>query len=101
MSTKLDKPLDEIVTAQRRNSVRRRSLRRTTTGRPPATAPAGGVQKTAARANRGAAAKATPAKAAIAHGDSKVIVSNLVRCSQFLSMEEKMGHLLTFPSPRT
>ncbi|GFP56455.1 mRNA export protein mlo3 [Trichoderma asperellum] len=77
MSTKLDKPLDEIVTAQRRNSVRRRSLRRTTTGRPPATAPAGGVQKTAARANRGAAAKATPAKAAIAHGDSKVIVSNL------------------------
>lgn len=101
MSTKLDKPLDEIVTAQRRNSVRRRSLRRTTTGRPPATAPAGGVQKTAARANRGAASKATPAKAAIAHGDSKVIVSNLVRCSQFLSMEEKMGHLLTFPSPRT
>jgi THO complex subunit 4 len=101
MSTKLDKPLDEIVTAQRRNSVRRRSLRRTTAGRPTTTAPAGGVQKTAARANRGAAAKATPAKAAVAHGDSKVIVSNLVRCSQFPSIGHKESHLLTFPSPRT
>ncbi|KAM0257153.1 hypothetical protein ACHAQJ_004514 [Trichoderma viride] len=77
MSTKLDKPLDEIVTAQRRNSVRRRSLRRSTGGRPAPTAPAGGVQKTAARSTRGAATKATPAKAAISSGDSKVIVSNL------------------------
>ncbi|EGR45921.1 uncharacterized protein TRIREDRAFT_110636 [Trichoderma reesei QM6a] len=77
MSTKLDKPLDEIVTAQRRNSVRRRSLRRSTTGRPAATAPAGGVQKTAAKPSRGAAAKATPLKAAAPSGESKVIVSNL------------------------
>ncbi|RFU72977.1 rna recognition domain-containing, partial [Trichoderma arundinaceum] len=77
MSTKLDKPLDEIVTAQRRNSVRRRSLRRSTGGRPAPTAPAGGVKKTAAKPTRGAAAKATPIKAAIPSGDSKVIVSNL------------------------
>ncbi|PTB70013.1 hypothetical protein BBK36DRAFT_1189251 [Trichoderma citrinoviride] len=77
MSTKLDKPLDEIVTAQRRNSVRRRSLRRSTTGRPAATAPAGGIQKTPAKASRGAASKAAPLKAAAPSGESKVIVSNL------------------------
>ncbi|KAL6799208.1 hypothetical protein GGI42DRAFT_355557 [Trichoderma sp. SZMC 28013] len=77
MSTKLDKPLDEIVSAKRRDSVRRRSLRRSTTGRPAPTAPAGGIQKTAAKNSRGSAAKATPIKAAIPSGDSKVIVSNL------------------------
>ncbi|KAL7787791.1 hypothetical protein V8C37DRAFT_418855 [Trichoderma ceciliae] len=77
MSTKLDKPLDEIVTAQRRNSVRRRSLRRSTGGRPAPAAPAGGVQKTAAKPTRGTASKATPTKSAIPSSDSKVIVSNL------------------------
>lgn len=77
MSTKLDKPLDEIVSAKRRDSVRRRSLRRTTTGRPTPTAPAGGIQKTTAKPARGSAAKATPIKAALPSGDSKVIVSNL------------------------
>ncbi|KAH6604874.1 hypothetical protein Trco_006581 [Trichoderma cornu-damae] len=77
MSTKLDKPLDEIVTAQRRQSVRRRSLRRSTGGRPAPTAPAGGVQKTAAKPTRGSVTKTTPTKAAIPSGDSKVIVSNL------------------------
>lgn len=80
MSTKLDKPLDEIVSAKRRDSVRRRSLRRSTTGRPAPTAPAGGIQKTAAKNSRGSAAKATPIKAAIPSSDSKVIVSNLVCC---------------------
>ncbi|KAL7944657.1 hypothetical protein V8C42DRAFT_77840 [Trichoderma barbatum] len=73
MSGKLDKPLDEIVTAQRRN---RRSLRRSTSGRTP-TAPAGGIQKNSAKPARGAASKATPIKAALPSGDSKVIVSNL------------------------
>lgn len=78
MSGKLDKPLDEIVSAQRRTSGRRRSLRRSTGGRPATTAPVGGVQKNAGRPTRGAAAKSIPAKAAPISGDSKVIVSNLV-----------------------
>ncbi|KAK5997272.1 mRNA export protein mlo3 [Cladobotryum mycophilum] len=79
MSGKLDKPLDEIVTAQRRSSTagRRRSLRRSTGGRPAPTAPAGGVQKSTAKPTRAANAKAAPAKAAAPSGDSKVIVSNL------------------------
>lgn len=88
MSTKLDKPLDEIVSAKRRDSVRRRSLRRSTTGRPAPTAPAGGIQKTAAKNSRGSAAKATPIKAAIPSSDSKVIVSNLVCLSNSLSTKQ-------------
>ncbi|KAK4094895.1 hypothetical protein Purlil1_591 [Purpureocillium lilacinum] len=75
MSGKLDKPLDEIVSAQRRSAGRRRSLR-PRAGRPATTAPVGGIQKTTKPA-RGAAAKAAPAKAAAISGESKVIVSNL------------------------
>ncbi len=75
MSGKLDKGLDELVTAQRKTAGRRRTQRRNA-GRPAAAAPAGGIQK-AAKPARGTAAK--PAKAAaVPHGDSKVIVSNLV-----------------------
>ncbi|PNY24146.1 mRNA export protein mlo3 [Tolypocladium capitatum] len=75
MSGKLDKPLDEIVSAQRRTAGRRRSQRRPA-GRAAVAAPVGGIQKTT-RATRGAAAKAAPAKAAALNGESKVIVSNL------------------------
>ncbi|KAK3196552.1 RNA-binding RNA annealing protein [Lecanicillium sp. MT-2017a] len=76
MSGKLDKGLDELVSAQRKSAGRRRSQRRNA-GRPAAAAPVGGVQK-AGKPARGAAAKPSLAKAAAApHGDSKVIVSNL------------------------
>ncbi len=78
MSTgKLDKSLDEILSSQRRAvTTRRRSTRRPSAakGTAPA-APAGGVQK---QKGTHAAAKA-PARATGALGESKVMVSNLVR----------------------
>ncbi|PFH56576.1 hypothetical protein XA68_16290 [Ophiocordyceps unilateralis] len=76
MSGKLDKPLDEIVSAQRRSAVRRRNPPRRSSGRPAPAAPVGGIQK-ATRAARGVAAKPTPAKGSSLFGESKVIVSNL------------------------
>lgn len=75
MSGKLDKPLDDIVSARRKSAGNRRSTRRTA-GRP-AAAPAGGIQK-AKPAARGAAGKGAAGKAAGPQGESKVIVSNLV-----------------------
>ncbi|KAG8417699.1 RNA-binding RNA annealing protein [Metarhizium acridum] len=75
MSSKLDKPLDDIVSAKRQSARNRRSSQRRSTG-PKAAAPVGGIQK-ASKPARGSAAKPAPAKAAAAHGESKVIVSNL------------------------
>ncbi|TQV95207.1 hypothetical protein V2A60_009745 [Cordyceps javanica] len=74
MSGKLDKPLDDIVSARRKSAGNRRSQRRTA-GRT-ATAPAGGIQKAKPTA-RGAAAKGAQGKTAGPQGESKVIVSNL------------------------
>ncbi|KAG6002816.1 hypothetical protein E4U43_001043 [Claviceps pusilla] len=74
MSSKLDKPLDDIVSAKRQSARNRRSTQRRSTG-PKTTAPVGGVQKNS-RPARGTAAKPAPAKAA-GNGESKVIVSNL------------------------
>lgn len=78
MSGKLDQSLDDILSTRRRSAgPRRRSQRQTPgNGRPAATAPVGGVQKTSKNArtaaNKPAASKATPHT-----GDSKIIVSNL------------------------
>lgn len=76
MSSKLDKPLDDIVSAKRQSARNRRPSQRRSTG-PKVAAPIGGIQKTSKPA-RGSAAKPVPAKGAAAHGESKVIVSNLV-----------------------
>lgn len=76
MSGKLDKPLDEIVSAQRRSAGRRRS-QRGAAGRAAAPAPVGGIKKNS-KPPRGPASKVTPARAAAPQGESKVIVSNLV-----------------------
>ncbi|PHH90102.1 hypothetical protein CDD83_4527 [Cordyceps sp. RAO-2017] len=73
MSGKLDKPLDEIVSAQRRSAAGRRRTPRRPAGRPVTSAPVGGVHK----ATRASAAKPAPAKSASINGESKVIVSNL------------------------
>jgi hypothetical protein len=78
MSGKLDQSLDEILSSQRKTAGHRRPARRSA-GRPAATAPVGGVQKTS-KPVRNNAAKPAPAKTARAAGESKVIVSNLV-CS--------------------
>jgi hypothetical protein len=76
-SGKLDQSLDEILSTQRRAAGRRNPRRAAAGNRPAAAAPAGGVQK----ATKGArnAAKPTPAKRAGAIGESKIMVSNLVR----------------------
>ncbi|KAJ2985722.1 hypothetical protein NUW58_g5380 [Xylaria curta] len=75
-SGKLDQPLDEIISTQRRTVGGRRRSQRRSAGRPVATAPVGGVQKTS-KQPRNAATKQVPAKAAGANGESKVVVSNL------------------------
>ncbi|CCE26899.1 related to RNA annealing protein [Claviceps purpurea 20.1] len=74
MSSKLDKPLDDIVSAKRLSARNRRSTQRRSTDTRPS-APAGGIQKNSKPA-RGAAGKPALAKA-ITTGESKVIVSNL------------------------
>ncbi|KAI0913583.1 hypothetical protein F4824DRAFT_80080 [Ustulina deusta] len=74
-SGKLDQPLDEIISTQRRAGGRNRNQRRPA-GRPVAAAPVGGVQKTS-RQPRNAATKQAPAKAAGGNSESKVVVSNL------------------------
>ncbi|KAG5927261.1 hypothetical protein E4U42_002412 [Claviceps africana] len=74
MSSKLDKPLDEIVSAKRQSARNRRSTQRRSPGSKPS-APIGGVQKNS-KPVRGTAVKPGPAKAN-GTGESKVIVSNL------------------------
>jgi len=77
MSGKLDQSLDEITTSQRRASTgRRRSQRRPSARAGAPVAPAGGIKK-ATKPVRNAGAKASPAQAGPARGESKVIVSNL------------------------
>lgn len=82
MSGKLDQSLDDIVKTQRTNRRGRNGGRRSGPGgaaRPAAAAPVGGVAKSA-RAPRGPRAPAAkPAPVVPASGDSKIIVSGLVR----------------------
>lgn len=76
MSSKLDQSLEEIQSASRKGAGNRR--RNTPRASRPTTAPVGGIGKSTKPA-RGAG-KATPAgKAAPTSGDSKIIVSGLVR----------------------
>jgi THO complex subunit 4 len=76
MSGKLDQSLDEILSTQRKSGGRRQSTRKT--ARPATKAPVGGVHKNTKPA-RGNAAKPAPARGARNTGESKIIVSNLVR----------------------
>ena len=77
MSGKLDQSLDEILSTQRRAAGGRRRSQRRSSGRPTTAAPVGGVQKNS-RQTRATATKQAPAKAVTGHGESKVVVSNLV-----------------------
>jgi THO complex subunit 4 len=74
MSSKLDRPLDEIISSR---AVGRRRNQRRSAGRPATAAPVGGVQKTSKQA-RNATTKQAPTKAAGGNSESKVVVSNLV-----------------------
>ena len=81
MSGKLDMALEEIVSSNRtrggRGGRRGRAGRRVST-RATVTAPVGGVKKNT-KPTRGAVKTAVPTGPAGGSGDSKVIVSNLVR----------------------
>jgi THO complex subunit 4 len=96
MSGKLDQSLDEIATTQRRAAGNRRNPRRSAARAAPApAAPVGGVKKNTKPA-RNAGAKAGPVKAAVARGESKVIVSNLVCITLSFNSIGLTAFLLTF-----
>lgn len=78
MAGKLDQSLDEIVSSQRRSTRRPRSRRVGGSSRTSAAPPVGGVKKSTQPA-RGAIKGKIPTGPAATSGDSKVIVSNLVR----------------------
>ena len=80
MSGKLDQSLDEILSTRRKTAGRRgRGGRRLGTGTKATTAaPAGGVQKNT-RGAKAAPKSAVPSGPAAGNGESKIIVSNLVR----------------------
>ena len=94
MSGKLDQSLDEILSTKPTGG--RRSTRKT--ARPAAPAPVGGVKKNT-KPVRGAAAKPSSGKAPRPTGESKIIVSNLVRTSSFAAPRSLL--LMPFHSPRT
>ncbi|KAI1179772.1 hypothetical protein F4777DRAFT_574597 [Nemania sp. FL0916] len=86
-SGKLDQPLDEIISTQRRAAGGHRRSQRRNAGRPAVAAPVGGVQKTS-RQPRHAATKQTPAKSAGGNGESKVVVSNLPKDVNEIQIKE-------------
>ena len=81
MSGKLDQSLDEILSTRRKTAGRRgRGVRRAGAGtKAAAAAPVGGVQKNARLAKTAPAKSAVPSGPAAGNGESKIIVSNLVR----------------------
>ena len=98
MSGKLDQSLDEILSTQKAAG-RRRSARRTTSR--PNNAPPGGIQKSTKPARN--AAKPAPSKNAGLIGESKIMVSNLVRLYPFsfsFIIYFRKLRLLTPKSPR-
>ena len=81
MSGKLDQSLDEILSTRRKTAGRRgRGGRRAGNGTKAATAaPVGGIQKNTRSAKAAPAKRAVPSGPAAGSGESKIIVSNLVR----------------------
>lgn len=88
MSNKLDKSLDDILSTRRvaakKAGPRGRGRRVPNGTRAAGAAPAGGIQKKARVAN-GITKAAVPNGPAGGSGDSKIIVSNLVRALEDLS----------------
>lgn len=77
MAEKLSQSLDEIVSS-RAGGRARRSQRRVAGGRSATQAPVGGIQKST-KQTRAAIAKSAPTKGSTGSGESKVMISNLVR----------------------
>lgn len=88
MSAKLDKSLDEILSSTRQQ--RRRQRRNG-----PKPAPAGGVKKQQKAGKQAKAAAPAPAPVPIA-GDSKIIVSGLVRPRPSMNFQPRsVANLIT------
>lgn len=81
MSGKLDQSLDEILSTRRKTAGRRgRAGRRVGNGTKTATVTSvGGIQKNTRGAKTAPAKAAVPSGPAAGSGESKIIVSNLVR----------------------
>lgn len=77
MSGKLDQSLDDILSTRPKN-VRGRARRAVNKARVASAAPVGGIQKNV-KATKGTTRAAAPNGPAAGTGDSKIIVSNLVR----------------------
>ena len=88
MSGKLDQSLDEILSTRRKTAGRRgRGGRRAGPATKATTAaPVGGIQKNTRGAKAATAKGAVPSGPAAGSGDSKIIVSNLVRALENLTM---------------
>ena len=81
MSENIDRSLDEILTSKRGAGRRGRGGRRgARSARTTTAAPVGGVKKNT-KPTRGGVKAAIPSGPAAGNGDSKIIVSNLVRTS--------------------
>jgi len=97
MSSKLDQGLDEIISTNRssRGRGRGRGGRRVASKAAP-TGPVGGIRKSTRTAAKGPARPAAPTGPANASGESKVMVSNLVRVS---SCQHHVEPILIIVSP--
>ena len=83
MSGNLDKSLDEILSTRRNTARRGRGGRRVpNAARKSAAAPVGGVKKATKETPRTSGRSSVPSGPAGGSGDSKIIVSNLVRINQ-------------------
>ena len=82
MSSKLDQGLDDIISSNRTSRGRGRGRGgRRVASKATTTAPVGGVKKNTRTAAKGTVKATAPTGPANASGESKVIVSNLVRVS--------------------
>lgn len=95
MSAKLDMALDDVVMTERSTRRRARGGRRVANAGRKATAPVGGIQKNT-KAAKGVGKSAVPAVLTSGTGESKIIVSNLVR---FLASTFDLPKSLTLDSP--
>lgn len=88
MSGKLDQSLDEILSTRRKTAGRRgRGGRRVgNVTKATTAAPAGGIQKNTRGAKTAPAKGPVPSGPAAGSGESKIIVSNLVRLLEHLVM---------------
>lgn len=94
MSGKLDQSLDEILSTKKRTPASARGRRSTRETAAPA--PVGGVKKNT-RPARGAAAKPSSGKAPRPTGESKIIVSNLVRTSPLAVPKKPIANPISQP----